>query len=709
MQTSPATAAPGPAWLLTIPSWLAIAFGAAVLVWLPADTWAQIMLAVLTVVAGLCLDRCRGDLPRLMMIGLSMLTSARYIYWRLTHTLGFGNVADLVFGIGLFAAELYYVVAMSLGYFQVLWPLVRKPAALPADRQSWPSVDVFVPTYNESLELVKRTLLAAQALDWPKDRLNIYLLDDGRRPEFAAMCAELGARYMVRDDNRHAKAGNINAALARTSGEFLAIFDCDHLATRNFLTQTMGWFLRDRRLALMQTPHYYFSPDPMERNLGKFGKIPNEGELFYGLLQAGNDLWDATFFCGSCAVLRRSSLEQVGGIATESVTEDAHTALKLHRAGFRSAYLAEPLAAGLATESLSSHVGQRIRWARGMIQIFRTDNPLLGRGLSLPQRLCYLNAMLHFLYGLPRLVFLTSPLANLLFGLHVIHAEAWMLLAYAAPHVGMGYLANRRAQGQFRHLLWAEVYEAVLAWYILPPTLLALINPRLGRFNVTSKGGLVERSFFDISMARPYLYLLGLNLLGVAVAIWKLHASDAAAAHHTIWINMLWTGYNITILGAAIAVARESLQVRASHRVSVADLTVQIRDIKGAQHAAKVVDFSAHGMAVRLPQSDGQPGESLQIELQDRGQSRWLPARIVNRLPDGKLGLRFEALDIEQQRWLIGCTFAREGLWTRRMGAAGRERPLFSLLSVVWACLKGLGYAAASLGRHHRAAAGARS
>ncbi len=150
----------------------------------------------------------------------------------------------------------------------------------------------------------------------------------------------------------------------------------------------------------MQTPHHFFSPDPFERNLGRFRKTPNEGTLFYGLVQDGNDMWDATFFCGSCAVIRRKPLDEIGGIAVEVVTEDAHTSLRLHRRGYTSAYMRIPQAAGLATESLSAHIGQRIRWARGMMQIFRLDNPLTGKGLKFAQRLCYVNAMFHFLSGI---------------------------------------------------------------------------------------------------------------------------------------------------------------------------------------------------------------------------------------------------------------------------------------------------------------------
>jgi len=160
------------------------------------------------------------------------------------------------------------------------------------------------------------------------------------------------------------------------------LFDSDHVPNRAFLQLTLGWFLIDPKLALLQTPHHFYSPDPFERNLQGGDSIPNEGLLFYGLIQDGNDLWNAAFFCGSCAVMRRSAVESIGGFATETVTEDAHTALRLHRAGWDSAYLKLPLAAGLATERLAIHVGQRMRWARGMTQIFRVDNPFMGRGLT---------------------------------------------------------------------------------------------------------------------------------------------------------------------------------------------------------------------------------------------------------------------------------------------------------------------------------------
>ena len=411
---------------------LLFGFFACVVVATPLSLMWQAVAAVSMVVAALVARRFPGHSWSLAMVVLSLMASTRYLYWRVTETLPIGpgfDAWDLFLASGLLFAELYAYVILVFGYIQTAWPLGRKPQPLPDDPERWPTVDVFIPTYNEPLKVVRPTVLAALALDWPRHKLNVYVLDDGRRPEFKAFCAEVGVEHITRTDNKHAKAGNINAALKKTSGEYVAIFDCDHIPTRSFLQLTMGTLVADRDVSLVQTPHHFFSPDPFERNLGTFRRVPNEGELFYGLIQDGNDFWDASFFCGSCAVLRRTALEEIGGIATETVTEDAHTSLRMHSRGWKSAYINIPQAAGLATESLSAHVGQRIRWARGMAQIFRVNNPFLLPGLKWGQRICYANAMLHFFYGLPRIIFLTSPLGYLLLGGEIIKAQGWMVLA----------------------------------------------------------------------------------------------------------------------------------------------------------------------------------------------------------------------------------------------------------------------------------------
>ena len=668
----------------------------ALVVSVPLDLTGQLIFSAGSFGAALLLSRTPGRLTTLAMIVLSISASSRYMYWRVTDTVGFTNWVDACFGFGLLLAELYAFLVLLIGYFQTAWPLQRRPVPMPQDVDTWPSVDVFIPTYNEPLEVVKQTVFSAMQMDWPKDRLHVYVLDDGRREEFRDFCEELGVGYLTRDNNAHAKAGNINAALAVTDSDYVTIFDCDHIPTRSFLQICMGWFIRDPKLAMLQTPHHFFSPDPFEKNLDTFHAMPNEGELFYGIVQDGNDLWNAAFFCGSCAIIKRAPLLEVGGVAVETVTEDAHTALKLSRHGYNTAYLELPQAAGLATESLSAHVGQRIRWARGMAQICRVDNPLFGPGLKLGQRLCYFNAMLHFFYGLPRLVFLTAPLAYLFFSAHVFQATAAMITAYALPHLMHASITNSRIQGRFRYSFWNEVYESVLAWYIMRPVLVAFVNPKLGKFNVTAKGGVIEQSYFDWSIARPYLILLLLNLLGFVVGIWRMVAvGPSSEVFTTLVINMVWTAYNIILTSASLAVASETRQVRSTPRVTAA-LPAALRFADGKTLVCETDDFSQSGVGLRVPNElQLETGSEVHVSLFRSDEEGTFPAQVTFS-GGGRLGLRFEGLSLQQQADIARLTFGRADAWIDFWGNRQHDKPLTSLKSVMVIGVRGLGQLAAN-------------
>jgi cellulose synthase (UDP-forming) len=654
----------------------------------PLDLQEQMIFSAVTFIVAMLMRKMPGRLITLFMVVLSLTASTRYMYWRLTDTIGFDNFVDIVFGFGLVMAELYAFVVLLIGYFQTAWPLQRKPVPMPQDITSWPSVDVFIPTYNEPWSVVKQTVFGAMAMDWPADRLRVYVLDDGKRTEFRDLCVELGVGYLTRNNNAHAKAGNLNEALKVTDGDFIAIFDCDHIPTRSFLQVSVGWFLRDEKLAMLQTPHVFFSPDPFEKNLDTFRSIPNEGELFYGIVQDGNDLWNASFFCGSCAVLRRGPLLEVGGVAVETVTEDAHTALKLNRLGYNTAYLELPQAAGLATESLSAHVGQRIRWARGMAQIARVDNPLLGPGLKFGQRLCYLNAMLHFFYGFPRLVFLTAPLAYLLFDAELFQASALMITAYALPHLAHASITNSRIQGRFRHSFWNEVYESVLAWYILRPVLFALINPKLGKFNVTAKGGTVAEAYFDWVIARPYLILVGLNALGFAVGGIRM-LTNPSDEIPTLIINMVWTIYNLVLVSASLAVASETRQIRITPRV-MAVLPAILHTPDGKAIRSETEDFSQHGLGLTVPSSVLlSHGSQVEVSLSRSDLEATFPA-VVTFSGDGRLGLQFDNLSLRQQAELSALTFSRADAWLSLWGQKTRDKPLTSLGDVMRTGVRGI-------------------
>jgi cellulose synthase (UDP-forming) len=676
----------------------------------------QAMLGGLLVLSALWLHRGSGSyLTTLMLVLLSCFATVRYGIWRVHSVERYFRFRDATwsrlnafFVVVVLGAEVYAFVALLLGYFQTLWPLRRTPVPLPEDPAKWPEVDLLITTYNEPLRLVKYTALAATNIDWPDGKLNVYLLDDGRREEFREFAEQAGIGYMTRPDNENAKAGNINRALGRLSAPFVAIFDADHVPTRSFLQLTMGWFDRDVNLGLVQTPQHYYSPDPFEKNLEQFRNIPSENELFYGVVQDGNDLWNATSFCGSCAVLRRRALDEIGGLATETVTEDAHTSIRLQKKGWSTAYINIPQAAGLATERLSGHIRQRVRWARGMTQILRLENPLFGRGLKLAQRLCYLNSAAHFLFALPRLVFLMAPLIYLIYGGTNLPGTWQVILAFAAPHLVMLYLTHLRIQGRHRHSFWNEIYETVLAPYVLLPTIGAFLWPRRPKFNVTAKGQVLYSSFFDRRIARPFVLMLFVNFIGLLCAIPRLHLFAASNApgwqgwllsvphrmydpHHlgTIVMNVAWTLFNTILLGVATAVAWENQQRRRAVRVNV-EVPGGVVLPDGSVVQGLTGDLSSTG--VRLwtgSRLNVQPGDAVRIVLPVLDGDASLPATVV-RVEDESLRAQFDALSLAEEEALTMVLYSRADTWLGWDEKREGDHPVRSFARIVRLAARGL-------------------
>ncbi|MGC4251852.1 MAG: UDP-forming cellulose synthase catalytic subunit [Sphingobium sp.] len=630
----------------------------------PLDLQSQWLFAGITIAGAIALGQLRDRQAFLALAILSVIISTRYLFWRTTATLEFGTVPEFILGMGLYFAEIYAWLILVLGFLQTGWPLRRSVVPIVGEPEQWPSVDVYIPTYNESLEIVRNTVFAAMDMDYPADRFRVFILDDGRRPEFQSFARQVGCGYLTRPDNLHAKAGNLNAAMKKTRGELIAIFDCDHVPTRAFLQLTVGWFQKDRKLAMLQTPHHFYSPDPAQRNLGTVKDLPGEGDLFYGTVQQGNDLWNATFFCGSCAIIRREALAQTNGFAGETVTEDAHTALKLQRMGWSTAYISARLSAGLATERLVLHIGQRIRWARGMTQILRIDNPLTGRGLRWQQRLCYLNAMLHFQFPLPRIVFLTSPLAYLLFGQNIIHASASMIFAYALPHLYCSMASSAITHGGDRRPFWGEIYETILAFHLVKPTIFTLFQPRKGKFNVTDKGSLLDRTYFDFATVRPHilcmLLILAAILLGIVKRIFFPHLFNIQT--DTLVLNVAWAVFSLIILLAAVSVARETRQSRSHIRI-MSELPVTLYMEDGYVIDSVTTDISMGGVAATLPTDMTlQDRRVSHISLPMGNEKLTIPVDTI-KLERGIVTLRFQPLDMIQARQLVRAILGRADAW----------------------------------------------
>jgi cellulose synthase (UDP-forming) len=676
----------------------------------------QALVAALMVLAAVWVHRISSSsLITLTLILISCFATLRYAWWRVVSTaLFFSHHAprerrlDEFFITVVLAAEAYAFAVLFLGYFQALWPLRRAPVPLPENPVLWPEVDLLITTYREPLHVVKSTVLAALNIDWPEEKLNIYLLDDGRRDEFREFAEQAGIGYMARPDNEYAKAGNINGALVRLRAPFVALFDADQVPTRSFLQLTMGWFGRDARLGLLQTPQHFYSPDPFERNLNQFRHVPSENDLFHGVGQDGNDLWNATSFSGSCAVLRREALDDIGGLAVETVTQDAHTSIRLQGKGWGTAYINIPQASGLATERLSAYIRQRVHRARGMTQILRVDNPLFRRGLKLAQRLCYFNAAAHFFFALPRLVFLTAPLIYLILGRTNLPGSGAAILAYAIPHLCLLHLTQSRIQGQHRHSFWNEIYETVLAPYMVLPIFGALLRPQRRESGVTAKGQVVEASFFDTRVARPFILLLGMNVVGLLCALPRAHlfrASDEAgwwgwllSVPHAMYsgahldfvaLNVVWTVFNMVLLGVAIAVASETRQRRRAVRV---DLAVPVGMILADGRVIQGFTGDVSSTGVRLRTNSGlsaRSGDPVRIIFPVLDADASVPATVVA-VEDDLVRACFDKLSLNEEEMLTLLIYSRADSWLGWGEMHERDHPLRSFLRLLALASRGL-------------------
>jgi cellulose synthase (UDP-forming) len=516
------------------------------------------VLIILMVVTSLFFPGAR----RFVML-LTMLTSIRHLLWRGHETLDFSNPVAIGISLLIYGAEVMAFFAMSVGYFQVWGQSTNKSVSLSRfTPNQLPTVDVMVCTYGEPVSVLYRSLVGCLSMEYPHKK--VYLCDDGNRPEMKELAERLGAEYISRPDNEHAKAGNLNNALRYSQGELVLVFDADHVPCKSFLQETVGFFL-DERMGFVQTPQHFFTDDPFQRNLLASQQINNEQDLFFHVIQPGNDYWGAAFFAGSGALFRRAALQSVDGFAVETITEDVHTGMRLHGKKWKSLYYNRDLAAGMAQESFADVIKQRLRWARGMTQIYCLENPLLARGLSMAQRICYFTGIWYFFHGLPRLIFMIAPLFFLLFGYKTVNSGFVEVLIYYIPSflaTTLGYTIISRG---VRHSFWSEVYETCFCIYLSLTTFLTFLSPRRAKFRVTPKGGLIEKLNFNWRIVFPQVMIAALTVVGIGMAIVRaIYTPEYAGG---IYTNLAWSLYNLVLLLGAIYVAQERPQYRLAPRI----------------------------------------------------------------------------------------------------------------------------------------------
>lgn len=483
-----------------------------------------------------------------------------YLWWRLTSTF---NPQALVFSWVLWLAEAFGV----FNYLLFAWMTQDVSAPYPhREPKAGLCVDVFVPTYDESLEILEATLIGCRGIRYPHQT---YVLDDGKRPEVAQLASRLDSIYIARPTNEYAKAGNINYALTQTRGEFIVILDADMVPQPDYLDRTLGYFT-DEKLAFVQLPQEFYNQDSIQHdNKAHFW---HEQSLFFRVLQPGKNWSNSAFWCGSPSILRRTALEDVGGIATETITEDIHTSVRLHSRGWSSLFLNEALAFGIAPQTIKAFLLQRLRWAQGTMQLYRSkESPLWIPGLTIRQRLSYLSSFLAYFESFQKLVLIMTPTFIILFNVFPMSIDALTFLWYWLPYYFISMLANLiGGRGYFRHYQ-TEKFNLLKMVVFIQSTLMLVLRKPL-RFKVTPKSVGATVYHEERQALRAYMAVLGFITGTLAFGLIRLLTRDNSVLHLGITIYLIayfWTSYNAILIFAGILEVLRKQHKRRQYRFPV--------------------------------------------------------------------------------------------------------------------------------------------
>jgi cellulose synthase/poly-beta-1,6-N-acetylglucosamine synthase-like glycosyltransferase/tetratricopeptide (TPR) repeat protein len=492
------------------------------------------------------MNQAPSPLFRKFMIVLASVICVFYLAYRALWTFNLSTPYAVFASVFLYVGELFGIMNLLL-YFLQVWEVSEPP---PQPVLEGRTVDVLVPTYNEDVSLLRATLEACVRMDYPH---KTYVLDDGSasdgrrgRPEVEALANELGVIYITRPNNLHAKAGNLNNALEQTDGEFVIVLDADHVPEPHFITRLIGYF-SDEGLAFVQTPHAFYNFDSFQARLDHGNrKYWEEGDLFYRVIQPGRNHWNAPIFAGSAAMFRRSSLREVGYIATETVTEDMHTGLRLHAKGWKSIAIGERLVAGQAPPDIATFHKQRQRWAEGNLGIMKYDNPLFMGGLTTAQRLCYFGSMIHWASGLFKLAIYLTPIMMLFSGVPPVREFTWNLAIVTLTYLFTSLYAMKAVSNGYGSIINSELFAMVNFWTQIKGTIRAILFRRT-EFGVTGKKTRTTERKSVWPYVRPQTYLIILSVLALFWGWMKLKLE----LNPVRFLSTHWAWFNQYVEGTA--------------------------------------------------------------------------------------------------------------------------------------------------------------
>ena len=608
----------------------------------------------------------KAPMPRWLRCSVIVYTfflHTAYIVFRIG-TLNFRDPISTFASILLFVTESIHYIGMCFFYLQMAWPVDRSRQAdhgekLVRSDTYTPTVGFFIPTYNEPVDLLRRTLIGCQTVDYPFK--NVYLLDDTARPEMRNLAMELGCGYIARSDNTDAKAGNLNNALFQTNEELIAFFDCDNIPVDSFLSRLVGFFYDPKVAMVISSLHYYNAQEP-SKNIGIEMLIAADHANSLGNSQTGRDTFNALLCMGTSYIIRRKPLEEIGGIPTETLCEDWATSIKLQARGYKTYFLNEVLSSGMAAENLSEFIQQRLRWCQGTLQsLYVSTNPLRIEGFTLWQRLVHVFGVFYYLMYPVTFIALFIPLLYFFFGVVPIEANLAQFTFFFLPFFVMQNMMYVSFSRRPSSLVSSQIYDFIMCFPLTIVVAKTFIKPFGKAFRVTRKGIISDKITSIPSVGYPMLFMFLLYLGAITFG-----------ANNVFWLGVgapflvysLWSIYRMVFFWMSFQAAVNLPQKRRAIRFT---------------HTPECHLFSMHGeyLARAQVKNISDLGLEIQVEKASIPDRCWVSipqlslenahVRIVRTLPDNYgYGLEFTDLTTEHRRKITDFIYCRPGRWKNR-------------------------------------------
>ena len=597
---------------------------------------------------------------RKMLIIMSSVITITYIVWRFT-TVPTNSVLSFILGAILLISELIGVSQFFI--FEYLftknYKLKRKTLAN-FDEDKIPAVDVLICTYNEPLKLVEKTMLAALEMNYVRGKLKVYVCDDGKRDNLKELCNKYGVGYITREGNEGAKAGNINNALKFIKGDLFAVLDADMIPKKNFLERTVGYF-SEKEVAFVQAPQVYYNQDMYQYNLKK--KVPNEQDFFMRDIQSARASINAVLHIGTNAVFRKQYVHEIGGYPTTSITEDMAVGMLLQDKGYKTIFVNEELVYGLSVTTFEDLVKQRDRWCRGNLQVMRGFNPLVRKGLTLSQKIAYVDGVIYWFSSLQKMVYMIAPMIYLIFGVLILNATLINLLEMFIPFFLGQILVFAALSPRTRSLKWSHIYEVSMAPHISLSVLRELFKFKIG-FNVTPKDGVNKKPYFQYGIAMPHIVLAIISVIAWIVGTYCLLKGYMGIGPYII--NIAWSLYNFMAMITCIKVAYQKPIFRKTERVVLKTPMKTQFGINGCELGqCEIIDISEEGVGISLNinklvkkdkrfirKTKVKVGQDITIDIPNKGYHCFING-VVSRIDGNSVGIKFKELSTMEIRNVI--------------------------------------------------------